>query len=145
MGSSTARPTNTAVLIDQKDVADLAVKQANRFADVIGETSSHKEILVPVLLGELSSQGSHEEPHQPGLASIILIIDVDDLCGVGVLRQCFVKRGVFFLGSKGCDLLLSPTAAEETDDRCLAGEERSGIAWVLVRLQEGFAVKVGEE
>jgi len=56
-----------------------------------------------------------------------------------------VECWVFLLGSEAADLLLSPSTAEEIDDGSLAGEKWCSVAWVPIRLEEGFAVEVGEE
>lgn len=148
-----ARPADAAVLVDEVRVADLGVEQANRLADVVGDAAAHEKVLVPVALREALAQRAHKHAYQPGLAGIVLIVDAYHLreavavarAAAAVLLQDLLQPRVGRGRGKGVGLRLGPLAAEDGDDGGAAGEERSGVARLLVALYYGLAVEVGEE
>lgn len=140
-----ACPANTAVLVDEVCVSDLAVQQTNRFANIVGDAAAYEEVLVPVSLGEALAERAHEEADEPRFACIILVVDIHMLCRSRVARKDFVQRRVSLFRSKRRYLGLGPLAAEDGDDGSAAGQEGRRVAGLLVVFEDGLAVEVREE
>lgn len=137
-------PTNAAVLVHQICIADLAVQQADGFADMVRDAAADKKVLVPVLLGEPLAQRAHKEPDEPRLSGIVLVVYTNNLCQVPALLDDLVHRRVGRFGDEAVGLLLGPLAAKDGYDGGLALEERRGVLCSLVVLHDGLAVQVRE-
>lgn len=133
------------MVVDEVGVADLCVEQANRLANAVGDASADEEVLVPVLLREALAERAAEETNEPGLAGVVLVVDVDELREAGLAGDEVVQGRVGGAGGEAGDLLLRPLAAKDGDDGGAAGEQWRGVARGGVGLEEGLAVEVGEE
>lgn len=133
------------MVIDQIRIANLAVEQANRLANLVRHTPLHEKVLVPIPLGEPLPQRSPKQLHQPRLAPVVLVVDVDHLRDVPASGQDLMQRRIGFWGHKCGHLLLGPLATEDGYDGRLARQEGGRVAGGLVCLEERLAVQVRKE
>lgn len=133
------------MLVDKVRVADLAVEQANGLANFVGDAALDQEVLVPIPLGKLLAQGTHEELDDPSFGSVVLVVDVDHLSKVLVLGEHSVEVGIGRFGGPGLHLGLGPLTAEDGDDRGAAGQHRCGVLGSGSLLLYGLAEQIREE
>ncbi|KAJ6445880.1 vesicle transport v-snare protein [Purpureocillium lavendulum] len=127
------------VFLDFVDDAREALCQALDLVRVAGAAAGPADAAVVV------DEGAAEEAHEPGLAGVVLVVDVDELGDAGVALDDVVQGRVGGARGEAGDLLLGPLAAEDGDDGCAAGEQGRRVAQRRVGLDESLAVEVGEE
>ncbi|CRK27082.1 hypothetical protein BN1708_004304 [Verticillium longisporum] len=146
-GGGAGGPADAAQVVDEVDVADLAVEQADGLADLGGDGAAHEKVATPLGGGEAAAQAAHEEADEPGLERVVLHVEAHELQAVvaaGVGEQG-VEGGVGGGGEEGVGLVLGPAALEQGDDGRLAVQDVGRGAEAAVRGVEGVADKVGEE
>lgn len=103
----------------------------------------HNEVLAPILLSDHLPQPRLEYIDQPGLQGVLFDVNLHQLRDVLVLFQDLFYRRIRFFCREGRALLLGPSATEDENEGCFAGEDGGCLALEVV-FEEGLANEVGE-
>lgn len=132
-----------AGIIQQIDIAHLAIHHANRFPQSLCEPPPDEKVLIMLLRGKRPPQPPHKHFDQPRLHRILLDVHADRLRHRPAPGKNLVKPRVMSLVQKRCNLLLRPEAGEQAHNRNPARENAGGVLRFF-RGRQGRAVQVRE-